>query len=659
MADVFISYTREDRPRVEALAEALVQAGYSVWWDRNIAGGARYVEETEAELNIAKAVLVVWTKASIVSHWVADEAGAGRDTGRLVPLSLDGAIPPLGFRQFQTIDFSRWQPGEEVKLAELRAALGRLVGPGSTAPGSAETPVRPVRLRRPTLFAVCALAAVAIVIAIAVFAASQDPSPSRGQRTAFFGFDAADSDAVSSSMAVTATNESFETLAALGLETVSRAETQTVKLPDQLATARKLQATYALGGAISRTGDRIEIAMHLDDVGSSTTLWEATIPGTATDIVSLPVQAASRATSVVQCHVSHRASLRSESPQILRAIVDLCKDTGLVAGPGPRYFERSRVLLALAPDSAYAQGLEALNLMAAVQTAPESQRAFMRKAIEAAIERALKSNPAQGEALATRAELSLLDGRPLMEVEQLFKAAVDAAPESAVTNRGYARFLARVGRLHDAVPLARSAADKARLGSSVKANFGRLLALDGISQEAAEVFAEANARLPTEGGWRTWVFSAIHLHIGDVDQAIEAAPPVVSGDTRACWRDVAAAIASKNHSGGLARFKECERQDAFDASDQFWVHLEFGMTAEALQDARREYSQNLPIRSNLSLFSVDDRSLRADPGFLPLVRELGIFDYWLASKTEPDFCGAPAEMNTKVCQELRDRQRGR
>ena len=654
MADIFISYTREDRPRVEALAEALVQAGYSVWWDRNIAGGARYVEETEAELNIAKAVLVVWTKASIVSHWVADEAGAGRDTGRLVPLSLDGAIPPLGFRQFQTIDFSRWKPGEEVKLAELRAALSRLVGPGSKTPGSAKAPVLPVRLRRPTLFA-AALAAVALVMAIAVFAASQDPSPGQGQRTAFFGFDAAESDLVSSPMAVTATNETFEALAALGVETVSRAETQAVILPDQLATARKLNATYALGGAFSRSGDNIEVAMHLDDVKSSTTLWEATIEGKATDVASLPVQAASRATSVVECHALHRSSLRRETPQILRAIVRLCNDAGLVAGPPLQYFERSGVLLELAPDSAYAQGMEALNLMGSMQTAPESQRASMRKKLDKAIEQALKANPAQGQALATRAELSLFDGRPLVEVELLFQAAVDAAPESPVTNRGYARFLARVGRLHDALKYARPAARKAPLSPSIQRNFGHFLALSGASQEAADVFARANARLPTGGGWRTWVFSAIHLHVGDVDQAIEAAP--VSGDTLACWRDIAAAIARKDRSGGLARFKECERQDAFDASDQFWVHLEFGMTAEALEDARREYSQNLPIRSNLSLFSAADRSLRADPGFLALVRELGIFEYWLASKKVPDFCGTPAEMNAAVCQALLDGQR--
>ena len=50
---------------------------------------------------------MLWSKTSIQSHWVHDEAAEGRDRRCLVPLSLDGCDPPLGFRQFQTIDVSR------------------------------------------------------------------------------------------------------------------------------------------------------------------------------------------------------------------------------------------------------------------------------------------------------------------------------------------------------------------------------------------------------------------------------------------------------------------------------------------------------------------------------------------------------------------------
>ena len=35
-----------------------------------------------------------------------DEAAAGRDRERLVPVALDSCKPPLGFRQYHTLDLS-------------------------------------------------------------------------------------------------------------------------------------------------------------------------------------------------------------------------------------------------------------------------------------------------------------------------------------------------------------------------------------------------------------------------------------------------------------------------------------------------------------------------------------------------------------------------
>ena len=36
MNEVFISYKREDEPRVGRLVRALEDAGFSVWWDRGL-----------------------------------------------------------------------------------------------------------------------------------------------------------------------------------------------------------------------------------------------------------------------------------------------------------------------------------------------------------------------------------------------------------------------------------------------------------------------------------------------------------------------------------------------------------------------------------------------------------------------------------------------
>jgi adenylate cyclase len=108
LAKVFLSYAREDAPAAKQLAECIGRAGHQVWWDRQIEGGSRFAAEIDRELKNADAVVVIWTQASIESPWVQDEAAEGRDSGRLVPVILGTDKPPLGFRQFQSIDFGSW-----------------------------------------------------------------------------------------------------------------------------------------------------------------------------------------------------------------------------------------------------------------------------------------------------------------------------------------------------------------------------------------------------------------------------------------------------------------------------------------------------------------------------------------------------------------------
>lgn len=136
--DIFISYAREDSAAVERLAGTLAAAGYSLWWDRHLVSGTRFLTEIETQLKAAKAVLVVWSRASVASHWVADEATVGRDEGRLVAVSIDGSPPPLGFRQFQATDFSGWQGREdETPFRNLSLGLQRLVPAPSAVPSRA------------------------------------------------------------------------------------------------------------------------------------------------------------------------------------------------------------------------------------------------------------------------------------------------------------------------------------------------------------------------------------------------------------------------------------------------------------------------------------------------------------------------------------------
>jgi hypothetical protein len=109
MASIFLSYVREDVDKARAIASLLERRGHSVWWDRHIKGGAQFASEIEAALAAADKVVVLWSARSVSSRWVRDEAAAGGDSARLVPISIDGTEAPLGFRQFHTVDFSRWR----------------------------------------------------------------------------------------------------------------------------------------------------------------------------------------------------------------------------------------------------------------------------------------------------------------------------------------------------------------------------------------------------------------------------------------------------------------------------------------------------------------------------------------------------------------------
>lgn len=76
MASVFLSYDHEDRARAAPIAEALEEAGHSVWWDQRINAGAEYNREIEGAVERADAVMVLWTERSVRSPF-ARRSGRG------------------------------------------------------------------------------------------------------------------------------------------------------------------------------------------------------------------------------------------------------------------------------------------------------------------------------------------------------------------------------------------------------------------------------------------------------------------------------------------------------------------------------------------------------------------------------------------------------
>ena len=184
MADVFISYAREDRDTAEKLAHALEAHGWSVWWDREILPGKDFTAVISAEIAAASTVVVLWSQSSVTSHWVRDEAHEGLERNALVPVLLDGSEPPMGYRAIQGVALRDWEPGREhLGFSQLIEAITALRAPGQASPSVdlaafAVTPRPQPWFRRKPFAAGAIIAGLALVaIVVFVFLSRKDETP--------------------------------------------------------------------------------------------------------------------------------------------------------------------------------------------------------------------------------------------------------------------------------------------------------------------------------------------------------------------------------------------------------------------------------------------------------------------------------------------------
>src|SRR5262245_49317863 len=134
MADIFLSYAREDLAWASRLATALAERGWSVFWDRRIPTGKSFDRVIEHELDAARCVVVLWSQHSISSDWVKGEASEGARRSILHPVWVEDVRIPLEFRRLQTARLVDWQPGvQHAEFDQLLADIGRTLATASSA----------------------------------------------------------------------------------------------------------------------------------------------------------------------------------------------------------------------------------------------------------------------------------------------------------------------------------------------------------------------------------------------------------------------------------------------------------------------------------------------------------------------------------------------
>jgi TolB-like protein len=266
MADVFVSYCRRDKGRVQPLVAAIEGMGWSVWWDPAIVPGQEFDRQIDAELARAAAVLVVWTPDSVESRWVRGEARVAAERNVLVPVRFDNAQLPIDVRAFHTIDLDdiACDPGSQ-QVRELLGALGALVdrqrapaaGDAATAPG---VPAR-AHPNAPERVAVSVL-----------------PLASIG------------GDAAQDAFADGITEDIITELSRWRLLAVrSRASAFRYRgmAVDVQQVARELDANFVVEGSVRRVGERIRITVQLIDGESGNHVWAEKFDRDAGDLLAV------------------------------------------------------------------------------------------------------------------------------------------------------------------------------------------------------------------------------------------------------------------------------------------------------------------------------------------------------------------------------------
>ena len=140
MADLFVSYARADKARVAPIVSALEAEGWSVWWDPEITPGQEFDTLITEELKKARAVVAVWTPASVASRWVRGEARLAAERGVLAPVRFEAAELPIDLRAIHTTDLDGWdEDARGPAFGELSRAIRALLGEaaGGAAPRKA------------------------------------------------------------------------------------------------------------------------------------------------------------------------------------------------------------------------------------------------------------------------------------------------------------------------------------------------------------------------------------------------------------------------------------------------------------------------------------------------------------------------------------------
>jgi adenylate cyclase len=635
LASVFLSYSREDLVRAEALAAALEGLGHSVWWDRRIHGGSRFSQEIEKALKTADAVVVLWSHASIESAWVQDEAAEGRDSGRLVPVIMDDCKPPLGFRQYQAVDLSGWNGrGKSAAVAAVADAVLARTGSPLVSGSEHSTPARkrPLPHRKLAVSAGGILAILAIgLVYLFAFPKAQAHGVLRLQLAQFEPLSPAVPRVVPQTLRE-------EILSALATDAVILASADQPPAGTQLG--------YALTGTVGQSEGNLRFNLHLVDTATGATVWTATLerPVSASELA--PRQVAVGINAVLRCGLGGAARYRKQLPDnVLSLYMNFCEEYRSTAlgrqADVTRGLDMARRVVAEAPDFSNGwSGLAMIARIAAQANALLDKQALQQEA-QAAANRALSLDPQNSEAYQALALVQppfAFAARERLHVKSVSVRPGDCGCEFV----SYAGFLSRVGREEQALNAYQRAHDMMPLAADIGTSLAESEFVNGHTREGMQVVADVRKLWPDTTDVEM-VLLRTAFWTGKYDDAATAlADPDLRISDEARRALSLALTAVRNGAGGdraaaVAALLKIQ-PDATEAPLVITALAALGARAEALNTAAKVIPSNLyalPL-----LFEPPLAPARGSPEFAQIAQRFGLISYWRQTGHRPDFCNS-------------------
>jgi len=369
LASVFLSYDHEDGSRAAAIASALEKAGHSVWWDRQIHGGAEFQTEIEKAVEEADAVVVLWSERSIRSAWVRDEAAEGRDQNKLIPVLLEPVKPPMGFRQYQAIDLAdRRRSSVPPQTKELLRAIAKLT---DAAPASAQTAqaaeaasVRTGGVGR-RVFLVGGATVTAAVAGIGAWAFFNSEAADATESIAVLPFADLSGDSRRAYFADGMAGEIRNTLMRIaGLKVAGSTSSAAVRQDDAQTAAKKLGVDNILTGNVRQTSSTIRVTAELIDGRTGIAKWSQSYDRAPGDVIKIQTDIAE---SVVRALA---VALGAKGAKVLATV-----ETSNVAAQQLAF--QARELSYQFTERAFRQSLELIDKAIALD--PEYARAYALK----------------------------------------------------------------------------------------------------------------------------------------------------------------------------------------------------------------------------------------------------------------------------------------